>query len=94
MTRSLAERLVGWRWGLVAAALAVAAVAASGARFLSFSNDYRIFFSKENPQLLAFENLQDTYTKSDNVLFVLAPTEGDLFTPGTLSAIEWLTEQA
>jgi len=94
MTRSLAEWLVGRRWILVIATLVLVAVAASGVRFLSFSNDYRIFFGKENPQLLAFEELQDTYTKSDNVLFVVAPVEGDVFRPEVLSAIEWLTEQA
>jgi len=72
----------------------LAILAASGARFLTFSNDYRIFFSKENPQLLAFETLQNTYTKSDNVLFVLSPANGDVFTPRTLEAVTWLTEQA
>ncbi len=94
MTRSLAEALVSRRWLWLLAALLLAGLAASGARFLSFSNDYRIFFSKENPQLLAFEELQNTYTKSDNVLFVLAPADGKVFTPETLAAVEWLTEQA
>lgn len=94
MTRSLAEVLVSRRWLWLLAALLLAGLAASGARFLSFSNDYRIFFSKENPQLLAFEELQNTYTKSDNVLFVLAPADGKVFTPETLAAVEWLTEQA
>jgi len=94
MTRTLAELLVRWRWLLAVAALLLAVVSASGARFLGFSNDYRIFFGEENPQLLAFENLQNTYTKSDNVLFVLAPADGKIFTPETLSAVEWLTEQA
>jgi predicted RND superfamily exporter protein len=94
MTRCLAEWLVRWRWALLVAVAVLVATAASGMRFLSFSNDYRIFFSKENPQLLAFEELQDTYTKSDNVLFVLAPADGKVFTAETLSAVEWLTEQA
>jgi predicted RND superfamily exporter protein len=94
MTQSLAGWLIRWRWLLVILALATAGLAASGVRFLDFSNDYRIFFSKENPQLIAFENLQNTYTKSDNVLFTLAPADGDVFTPHTLEAVEWLTEQA
>jgi len=94
MTRSLAEWLVRWRWVLLAGVIVLVCLAASGARFLGFSNDYRVFFSRENPQLLAFESLQNTYTKSDNVLFVLAPRDGSVFTPRTLSAIEWLTEQA
>ena len=94
MGRSLAEWLVRWRWLLVVLAFACVAVAASGLRYYGFSNDYRIFFSQENPQLIAFENLQDTYTKSDNVLFVISPADGKVFTPQALQAVEWLTEQA
>ncbi|GMQ87788.1 MAG: MMPL family transporter [Gammaproteobacteria bacterium] len=94
MSRTLAEWLVRWRWLFVVLAFAFVGFAASGARFLGFSNDYRVFFSPENPQLIAFENLQNTYTKSDNVLFVIAPADGDIFTPYTLEAVEWLTEQA
>jgi len=66
----------------------------SGGRFLQFTNDYRVFFSEDNPQLNAFETLQNTYTKNDNVLFVLAPKDGTVFTSETLASIEWLTEQA
>ena len=40
-----------------------------GAKNLFFNNDYRIFFSPDDPRLQAFENLQNTYTKNDNVLF-------------------------
>lgn len=94
MTRSLAEWLVRWRWILFISAVALVTLGAGGARLLTFSNDYRVFFSKQNPQLLAFENLQNTYTKSDNILFVLAPTDGKVFTAQALSAIEWLTTQA
>ncbi|GMQ84400.1 MAG: MMPL family transporter [Gammaproteobacteria bacterium] len=94
MSRSLAERLVRWRWLLLVLVLACVGFAASGARFLSFSNDYRIFFSAENPQLIAFEELQNTYTKSDNVLIVVAPENGNVFTRKTLEAVEWLTGQA
>ncbi|GMQ88773.1 MAG: MMPL family transporter [Gammaproteobacteria bacterium] len=94
MSRSLAEQLVRWRWLLLVLVLVGAGFAASGMRFLSFSNDYRVFFSAENPQLIAFEELQSTYTKSDNVLIVLAPEDGNVFTRKTLEAVEWLTEQA
>ena len=94
MARPLADLLVRWRWITLCGVLVLVAAAASGARLLGFSNDYRIFFSAENPQLLAFENLQNTYTKSDNVLFVVAPADGDVYDSRTLQAIAWLTEQA
>ena len=61
-------------------------------RFLTLNPDNRVFFSEDNPQLMALEALENTYTKSNTVLFVLAPKDGDVFTRDTLSAIEELTE--
>ncbi len=75
-------------------ALIIAMIAASGGRYLGFTNDYRVFFSGEDPHLLAFEALQDTYTKNDNVLFVIAPEDGEVFTNATLAAISDITERA
>ncbi|MDJ0740607.1 MAG: MMPL family transporter [Gammaproteobacteria bacterium] len=80
-------------WAIVATVLLIAAVG-SGARLITFSNDYRMFFSEDNPQLRAFEALQDTYTKNDNVLFVIAPKDGVVFKPETLATVEWLTREA
>lgn len=65
-----------------------------GIKKLSLSGDYKIFFKDDNPQLQAFDALQKTYTKSDNVLFVLAPKDGAVFTPATLAATIALTDQA
>jgi len=44
--------------------------------------------------LTAFENLQATYTKNDNILFVLESEEGGAFSNNTLSAVEALTTAA
>ena len=74
--------------------LVIAMAAASGGQFLGFTNDYRVFFSGDDPHLLAFEGLQDTYTKNDNVLFVIAPENGKVFTRETLAAIVDITERA
>jgi len=66
----------------------------SGMLKLQFSNDYRMFFGEENPQLQAFEQLQNTYTKNDNLLFVIVPADGKVFTRDTLAAVVALTKQA
>ncbi len=81
-------------WLTVVLVLILVAAAGSGVRKLAFKNDYRMFFSKENPQLQAFEALQNTYTKNDNILFVLSPKNGDMFTRENLAAVEWLTKEA
>ncbi len=73
--------------------LILVAVAASGGKNLSMSTNYRVFFSPDNPQLLAFEALEATYAKNDNVMFVLSPKDGKVFTQKTLSAVEDLTKR-
>jgi predicted RND superfamily exporter protein len=92
--RRFGQWVVRWRWPIILVTLILVALAASGGRHLHFTTDYRVFFSPENPQLLAFEALENTYTKQDNLMFVLSVEEGDLFQPQHLAAIEWLTEQA
>ncbi|MEM6986256.1 MAG: efflux RND transporter permease subunit [Pseudomonadota bacterium] len=69
-------------------------LAASGAQNLVFKGDYRIFFSEDNPQLTEFESMQRVFAKSENVAFVLAPKNGDIFTPENLDALYWLTEES
>ncbi|MEN8131750.1 MAG: MMPL family transporter [Pseudomonadota bacterium] len=89
-----AEWVIRWRWPIMIACVLLALAAASGGRFLAFSTDYRVFFGEENPQLIAFDELQNTYTKIDNILFVLENRSEDAFASETLSAVEELTEQA
>ncbi|MCG7922455.1 MAG: MMPL family transporter [Candidatus Thiodiazotropha lotti] len=74
--------------------VAVSLMMGSGVQHLRFNNDYRMFFSEENPQLKAFEMLQNTYTKNDNVLFVIEPQDGEVFTRETLIAVSELTKEA
>ena len=94
MGKTYGEWLVRWRYLVVVAVIAVVAAAASGLRFIEFKTDYRVFFSEDNPQLQAFEQLQNTYTKTDNVLFVLAPKDANVFTRETLASVARLTEAA
>ncbi len=83
-----------FRWLVVLAAVLGAVTIGSGAQNLEFASNYRVFFSDENPELVAFEDLQATYTKNDNFVFVLEPSDGDAFSADTLAAVESLTESA
>jgi len=76
------------RWFILLAAVVITIIAGSGARFLTFNNDYHIFFNEDNPQVLAFDALQEKFTKDDNVFIVIAPKSGKVFTRKTLTAIE------
>jgi len=61
---------------------------------LEFDGDYHVFFSESNPELEAFDALQEKYTKDDNVIIVLSPSNKNVFTKLNLTAIEDLTSQS
>ena len=94
MTEKYVELILRHKWATVTIAILWIAIMGAGAKNLTFTTDYRVFFGDDNPQLMAFENLQDTYSRNDNVMFVLAPGDGEVFTRETLGAVAWLTERA
>lgn len=94
MLENFARALIRYRWFVVIGTLVAVVLATAGARRLQMTTDYRVFFSAENPQLTAFDKLQNTYTKNDNVMIVVAPKDGRVFTQKTLAAIEDLTTQS
>ncbi|MEM6547913.1 MAG: MMPL family transporter [Pseudomonadota bacterium] len=91
---ALARGVLRWRFLVIAAALVATALVAMNAANLGISNNYRVFFSKENPELTAFETFQATYTKNDNFLFVVRPVSEGAFDGETLEAVEALTAEA
>ncbi len=84
--------VVKQRWWIIFATVLFVFAGASGVQFLTINSDTRVFFSEKNPQLQALEALENTYNKIENVAFVLAPKDGNIFTRKTLSAIEEMTE--
>lgn len=94
MIEHLARNIIRYRWLVIAVTIALVSAAAIGFPKVKNATDYRIFFSENNPQLLAFEKLERTYMREDNILFVLAPKNGNIFTRENLAAIEQLTKSA
>ena len=82
------------RWLVVALATLVMLATTAGVRFITVTNDYRVLFSEDNPQLAAFDALENTYSVSKAALIAIAPRDGSVFTRETLGAIEKLTEAA
>jgi predicted RND superfamily exporter protein len=89
-----ADAVIKMRWLIIALCLFAVFAMASGGRYLYMDSDYRLWFDGDNPELEAFESIERIYTKTDNVLFVIAPKDGDVFTEATLSMVKELTEQA
>ena len=90
----LGEWIVSARYIVILTTLVLVGAAASGVIFLTISTDYRAFFNKDNPELLALESLESVYEKSDNVLLMIVPGDGDATSEQALSAAVWLTERA
>ena len=89
-----AQRVLASRRLVISAALLFVLVASSGIARLEFAADYRIFFDEDNPQLLALEELENTYGKSENIAFLIVPDDGDATSQDALSAAVWLTGAA
>ncbi len=88
-----AEFIVKHKWKILfASILLVIGIASQGK--MEFDGDYHTYFSADNPELLAFDGLQEKYTKDDNVFIVLTAKNGDVFTKKNLMAIEKLTDEA
>lgn len=88
------EWVVRYRWPVLLLTTLIVMGAGYGAQYVKFNSDYHVFFSEDNPQLLAYDGLQNKYTKDDNIFLVVESTEGDLFTKPTLNALEGLTAKA
>lgn len=94
MILALARFVTARPWTTVLLTLIGVAVCLVGARNLAFSTDYRVYFGPENPQLKAFDEVQNVYTKNDNIIFVIQPPGDSVFNRDTLALIETLTERA
>ncbi|MFN3232501.1 MAG: efflux RND transporter permease subunit [Alphaproteobacteria bacterium] len=92
---SYARWVIRWRWIVLPVVLGLALWGAAGNQYRAFSNDYRVFFDAQNPDLLAHEMMERTYVAADVISFVLKPQDGtDMFTPAHLESIQELTEMA
>ena len=79
---------------IIVAALVLSGIAASGTAFLEFSADNRVYFAKDNPQLVAAEAMENTYGETRNVFFAVVPENRDATSALALEAALWLTDRA
>jgi len=91
--KSWAEFVIKRKWFILIGTMIIAlGLGSQGA--MNFDGDYHVFFSESNPEMEAFDALQEKYTKDDNVILVLTPDNGNVFTKENLTAIEELTAES
>ena len=71
-------------------------LAASGNQFLSFTTDFRSYFSPDNPQLQAFEQLEADFNKQDTLVFLveMADEKSSVLNPTGINFLRELTSSA
>jgi len=94
MNDRIATWLVERRLLLSAISMVLIVALGFGLAHLKFNSSYKIFFKDDNVQLLAHELIQDTYTKTDNLMFVVEPLDKEVFSNATLDSVETLTRES
>ncbi len=92
--RRFAEFTLNYRYFVFLITIAIVVVSALGIPKIKVTPDYRVMFSEDYPQLIAFDAMQNIFGQRDNIMIALAPDDGEIFTAKTLDAIEWLTQGA
>jgi len=86
--------VIHFRWPIILLSILLSLSTGWGMQFLEMKSDYREFFSEDDPQRASFDRLQDTYSQSDTVFFVIAPKDEIVFQRLVLQMVEALTEEA
>jgi predicted RND superfamily exporter protein len=93
LERAFGEWIIRYRIWVILACVIMVILAIPFGKAPNLTTNYRVFFSKENPELRAFENLERTYSKQDNILFVITPKNGNVYTKETLRAVGELSNE-
>lgn len=94
LVEGLAEAVMARPRLSIALSLLLVLVAALGVMGYHYSKDHRAFFDADNPRLLAYEQLQADFSRTDTVLLALSPADGKVFSPDFLAVLRNLTEQS
>ena len=90
----LSRRVLKHRRAVILGSLLLVLAIASGAHRLTLDKSYRVYFDDDDPSLVNYDSLQDTYAKSDSVLIAIAPEDGNVFSAENLRATAELTAEA
>ncbi|WP_194972676.1 outer membrane lipoprotein-sorting protein [Aquiflexum lacus] len=86
--------LIKRKWWFILFSIAIVGIAATGFEKLRFNADSKVFFSEDNPQLVAYEKIEQIYSDDDNILIVIKEKNNELFTSKSLEAVKQLVENA
>lgn len=88
---SFGRFVIRHRWMMVILPLLLFAAGAAGLPKAGFNSSYRVFFGKDNPQLLEFDRFQAVYAKDNNVTVVIYHPGKPVFSNEVLETVRDLT---
>jgi len=74
--------------------LLVFLISAIGAKNLYFRGDYKVFFEADNPQRVAYESMQQVFSKNESASILISAKQGDLFNEQSLALIKDMTDMS
>ena len=86
--------LLRYRYLLAFLSLLITVLLSIPAQTIYFESDYKIYFEDDEPHLLAYAHIQETYTRSDNLTIIIQPDDKNVFTKETLAIVHEITESA
>jgi len=92
MEKQLIDVLIRFRYLFAVASIALTLLIAYGAKGIYLESDYKIYFQDDEPQLVAHETMQETYTKTDNMAIMMRPAEGEIFSDRMLRVVHEFSE--
>jgi predicted RND superfamily exporter protein len=94
MNNSLAALLVNKKAIFFICYLVLLGIFGSGTQYLKTEAGYRIFFDEDNPQLVDHIEKENTYSKNDNIAFIIEAKSGEIFSIENLNSIEEITTKS
>jgi len=94
MSNFLSQWTIKHPWLLIAISLIIVLVAATGAKNLWVTIDYKSYFGKDNERVLIQNALEAEFMRDTNVIFLVSPRQGTIFDRGVVEAIYELTEES
>jgi len=79
---------------IIAVSVIFAAISILPIGDLQMTSDYRVFFSDTNPELVASDRFERTYTSNDSAVIAIRPASGDIFQNEVLSVLTDITERS
>lgn len=80
-------------WVVLAVTVLVTLLLGVGLKNASLSSDFRLYFSEDNPQMLAFESLEADFNKTDSLIFLIEAERG-IYDQKVLRYIDSLVDEA